>query len=134
HPLTKYRTGVTVRCGRAIHVYGQAAIAAEVASLASKLLLCRWREFLVADRDGVNMDGRVGVQFAIFTEPGGKARHTQGVKQRVHIIPEDSIGPMAHDREVHRAATGVCAKGSRDVVSIAALGDGLSGELKFAAI
>ena len=61
HPLAEDGTAVTIRCGSTIHRHWQAAISAEVARLACELFHCGWREFLVADRGGVDMDGRNGI-------------------------------------------------------------------------
>jgi hypothetical protein len=80
------------------------------------------------------MDGRVRVQFAILTNPGSKACRAQCADQRFQIIPKYCVGSLAQDREVDRASARMRAKGGRQGIRVAALGDGRPDDLQFAAV
>ena len=112
HPLADNRPTVAVWGGIPVPYSGQATVTTKITSRAGQLFLGGWREFPVADRNGMDMDGRVRIQLTIFAQPGCEARDPQGMDQGFHIILQHDIGTLAHDGEIHRTAAQVRSKGS----------------------
>jgi len=122
HPGAEVRPTITV--GQR-WIDRDAVIPAEVALGAHELASGGGRKLRVADRNGVDVDGRARVELALLAEPGGEAGATEGAKDGVNLFRQDTAGcGEVEDRKVESPTAVVGAKAGRLARAVRTLSDG----------